>query len=274
MMQSILLAGGGAGGLTLISALSGLGLTSGLQVCLDPGDFESYIGSGQSVLDRSTNNFYFFLGTGSGVQTSDPTFSGPAAYPPSYFVATTESPAQFLSYHATNESSFNALHQNGASFSALLLYYRTGAGSVDLWGDDPQALANGMGLSYISPPGYVNLQVYSSGTSVSVLDAIATSTLSAGNWYFIAVSVTEAVGSGFFYLNGNYLQASGADTFDATYLNPSAGNATGGVLRIGQDGGSALAKGNRVSAFALWSRALTKANFDSIWNLMRSRFGL
>lgn len=266
MMQSLLLAGGGGGGgLTLISAISGAGLSSGLQVCCDAGDFQSYIGSGDSWLDRSPNGFYFVRGSGTGTSASDPTFNGPAGYIPAYW---SHDGAQFFSYHgATNEAVFQTIHQDNASFSMVGLVYVTSSGNVFLCGD---AIDAATGFSFGLRGLRTRMRVANGGATV--LD-VTGSAVSFGAWHMIGVSVSEAVGSGFYYVDGGYSPVAGADTFNATYATPSAGAATS-VMTVAGLVATGDPAGTRTAFFALWNRALTKANFDSIWALIRSRFGL
>lgn len=265
MMQSILLAGGAGGGLSLISALSGLGLTSGLQVCVDAGDFESYIGSGDSLLDRSGNNFYFVL---SGLTGGNPTFSGPSGYPAAYFGFS--SSQEFFDYNTTNEAVFNTIHQNGASFSLLAMVYPVSGNPDAICGDRG---ATGPGFDWKLAGDKAVFTVLVTGTAI--FEQTGDAAVSANVWHLMGVSVSEAVGSGFFYLDGNYNQVGGSDTFNATYSGPSSSGAFNRLGIASNGGGQAnVDVGWRQSCFALWNRPLTKANFDSIWNLMRSRFGL
>lgn len=273
MMQSILLAGGAGGGLSVIGTLSGLGLTSGLEVCIDAGDFQSYVGSGEPWLDRTPNNFFFFLGSGSAGTLANPAFSGPAGYAPAYFGITAA--GQRFTYHGANEAVFETFHRNNASFTAMMLYYHTGAGGQLLSDNDNTLGQNGIAIR--QGGGTLQLIVASTATAASAaLSVTLTASPTSGRWHFMAVSVSEAQGvsGGFFYLDGGYASsAANANPFDATYINPGAGNAAQ-IMEISDGGGSSLDAGYRISTLALWSRALTKANLDAIWEQLRTRFGI
>lgn len=273
MMQSLLLAGGGAGGLTMISTLSGLGLTSGLQVCVDAGDFESYIGSGQSWLDRSPNGNYFFLGN-SGGSLNDPVFSGPAAYPAAYFAVTAT--GNFFSYFTASATFFDSMHKDGAIYSAAILFYHTGVSSYWFWGDAAADTGEtGTQLGFVGP-NKLKLSVTVTASTTLAMGAIATFTPSSGAWHMLGVSVSEPGATGFFYLDGAFLPVSGSNTFVATYSGPSAGAAAQffSVFARGQNNTTTPSQGGKISFLSMWNVALTKANFDSIWALLRSRFNL
>lgn len=264
MMQSILLSGGG-GGLTLIGAISGAGLSSGLAVCLDAGDFQSFIGSGQSVLDRSGNSRTFFLGSGSATDASDPIFNGPSGYLPAYmsFQGT-----QMLTCTDSGAGAWGNTYQRDlASWSMLAIVYVTGTNGMIA------GSGNGIDRWRILLSGQRTVLEVQGSSAFALGPLAADTTMSVGRWHVLGVSVTEGIGSGFFYLNGAYNQVSGVDNFNSTYVAPSV-STTSNVKIGGMTVYPPLPSGSRWSCAAFWDRALTKANFDSLRSLLRGRFGL
>ena len=95
-------------------------------------------------------------------------------------------------------------------------------------------------------------------------------------WNQIGIVIDEAGGSSasFWYLNGAYNQVSSSNTFDAAYSSPSS--ATGDDCDFFENGnaGETCSSGVRLSGCMIWNDIRTKANFDSLWALQRTRFGL
>lgn len=239
------------GGLTLYQAIVSAGLTSNLKLCLDAADTLSY-SSGQSWLDRSGGGYDFFLGTTSGAESTDPVFTGPIGGSLSYW----DCNGDFFTYDSTNETWMDALHKDNAQFTLLQF--------VNLNSNDDFIVTSSgpPGIKWSRSATFHKLVVLP-GLTVTSDNAIST-----GAWHMLGVSIDETGASGFFYKDGSYDQVSASDTFNATYASPSASAA---AQTMTLPGGAAI---QSLAACAIWSAALTKANLDSIYNLMRGRFSI
>lgn len=269
-IQQILTAGG-VGTQTLFQVIQTAGLTANLQLCLDAGDPASYT-SGQSWLDRSGNGYDFFLGATSGAEASDPTLTGTAGVRDSYWAF---DGGDFFRYDTTNETWMQNIHKDNAVFTILSLYYRSTSASADMSTGTSGSGALATGFMFGNNGAIQYLLVQNAGANV--LTVTGDTSISEDAYHMIAVSLTEATGAGggFYYLDGAYNQVSASDTFTSTYSSPSAGSAsfTMEVAACGS-GGNPFESGDRLSAVAVWSSALTKAQLDVIWALIRGRFNL
>jgi len=266
-VQQLLLTGSTAN-ITLMQALTQLSLTTNLQICLDAGDSASWTGSGK-WLDRSGNGYDFFLGaTGTG-EATDPTFNGSVGdlLPTAYW---SSDGGDYFTYDTTNETWMQNLHKNNAVFT-IIAFGTLGTGISDICGTLGDSGSTGMFFC-----NFGNLWFRVENAGAQVIDK-QTSAVAAGTKGMIALSVDESVGSGggFFYLNGNYKQVGGSNTFDSTYSSPSAGAATR-TLQIGAQGNGVnpMPADAEIVAYAIWSTALSKVNLDSIFALMRVRLGV
>ena len=252
---------------TLISAITAAGLTSGLLLCLDAGDANSYT-SGTKWLDTSGNGYDFFLGTNG--TTYAPSFVGPAGSRNAYWA--NGSPTMFR-YDTTNEVWMQNIHKNNAVFTMLQIYYpNTSADVYNLNGTTGSI--GGTGFYWGALPA-LNLEVKNAGSSV--LSKTSATIPSDNDFHIVAVSVNEATGAGggFFYLDGNYSQVSGGNTWNSTYTSPSSGNATY-TMEIESIGNAETPPGaySRLACYAVWSVALTKADLDALKLQLRGRYGL
>lgn len=249
----------------LSTTLTQLGMTTNLQVCLDAGDSASFP-SGSQWRDTSGNGYDFDFGPAGG---TEPAFNG---------VAGTLSSAEYMSfdggdqftYESSNPAWVNTLHQNNAlwTFAAWIrpatisgVQRFTGTGQGAMAGTGVEVGCNGSGALMIS--------VRAGGSNA--LNATTGGTLATGAWQFVAWSLNEpAGGTGLnIALNGTITNAS------ATYSSPSASNA-GQVLQIGAAGNSALRveSGFRMAQAAWWTRALSTAELNLLFQATRGRFGV
>ena len=252
-------------GPTLMQAITAAGLTTNLQVCLDAGDPASYPGSGTKWLDVSGNGYDFFLGTDG--TTSAPTFVGVGRQSYWSFNGST-----FFRYDTTNETWMQNLHKNNAIYSCVAFSY-TIAGFNIIYGDMQDNQAN-IGADFYSGTRPAIGVVRGGGNALAVS---GDTSLTSGAWHMLGCSLNEATGSGggFFYSDGAYNQVSSSDTFNSTYTSPSASNATYTFEIGGWGNGGGSGNGGRMSCVAIWGgTAITKANMDTLWASMRSRFSL
>jgi hypothetical protein len=167
-----------------------------------------------------------------------------------------------------------ALHKNGASFTALFAT-RLPSGSEDaLFGDISGAALTGIRLIYLFTDRKPVFEVYNAGATA--LSKSGDTAPPVDQWFFEAISIDENGGNvSFFWRDGAYNQVSGSNTFDAAYTSPAAGNA-GVAFEIGAEGNAVdeLNCGSRLGLAAFWSSALTKTQLDNIFNKVRGRFNV
>jgi len=259
---------------TLKNVLVNLGLTTNLKLCLDSGDISGYV-SGQSWLDTSGGGYDFFRGADINASTDDPTFNGVSGSVTKneYF---SYDGGDFFQYDTTNESWMDNLHKNNAIFSIVAFYYQDADLDQSAFFTTAQDNTEiGINFSHqASGGGTFNLNVPNGvpGFALSVTGATDPADTA---WHMASCSLNEATGAagGFLYLDGAYNQVAASDTFTSTYTTPSAAAATR-TARIGWLV-SPDSAGQRIACIGVWEgTALTKANMDSIWAAMRSRFGL
>lgn len=256
---------------SLMSTLTTLGLTTGLKLCLDAGEGDSYDGSSQSWLDLSGNGCDFFRGTTSGAQASDPTFNG---------VADTLSSAEFFShdggdffrYDTTNEAWMNNLHK-AAIKATLLAVVKPSALFKRIFGT--RGAATNTGFFYSVTPGTGQQSIFVRNAGVNVLSSTFTASpnpSAADAWGVFAVSIQEGVASSsFFFSNG---VASTPATL--TYTLPASGDASF-TAEIGTEGNAVFPfeTGTSIAMFAAWEgTALTAWQLEQIYNKVRRRFAI
>lgn len=244
------------------SIIDDLGLSTGLQLCLDAGDAASYPGSGQKWLDRA-QGYDFFLGPDGTVTGTDPTFTGTAGdlKDTTYWAL---DGTQYFRYDSANEVWMESFHKAGAELTIVLWLQMGALGAGTAICGTQGATAGGTGFSFIMlPANQLQFQVINVGVNVL---AIATDsparTFAANEWAFIAVSVDESAGA-----NGAILQLNGGQqVWTSTYVSPAAGNASFS-MEIGARGNANLPLPNlsRIGATMMWNRALSAAELMSIY---------
>lgn len=256
---------------TLSEVIQLAGLTSNLQLCLDVGDPASYA-SGQTWADRSGNAYNFYLGADGSATASDPTYAA-VADRQSYF---SFDGGDYFTLAQANPTWINNMHKNNAAWTWLMLYRHPASGNIRPFGTDASS-SSSIGCD-VAMSGNLNLEVNNGGAGAAVLDVTSDSLSNyLDRWNVVACSLNEAAGAAgsFFYHNGNYAQVGGSNTFDGTYSSPSASSATYAMnlMALG-NAVNPTASDTRISCVAFWSAALSKANIDSIWTLLRTRFGI
>jgi hypothetical protein len=269
--------GVGSSQLTLHEAITAAGLTTNLETALDAGDRLSYT-SGQSWLDRSGNGFDFFLGIDGSATATDPTFNGTAGNISSSEYFSVDG-GDLFRYDTTNETWMQNLHKNNAAFTLFaVVWIGTGSTAQGIFGNCRGSTSN-IGIELlVNTSNQLAFQCMKGGSPASLTATADGTALTTGAFHAVAVSINEAAGAGggFFWIDGAYSQVSAADTFNATYTTPSASSATF-TSEIGARGDALqpLTANSRVPAFAAWEgTALSKANLDTLFALLRSRWGL
>lgn len=257
-------------GKRLKDILTTMGLTSGLELCLDAGDSASFAG-GASWLDTSGNGFDFFRGAASASGADDPMFEGVYGRKSRGDFFECDGADQFA-YDAANEAWMNNLHKDGAMFTIALWYYRpAGSGDVGLFGTTGAAgigtrLYQSGASEIILTGNYNNADAHNIDVS-SGLGAIV-----ASSWNFVSLSLTEATGAGGLLFNINGSTAS----LPSTYTTPTASDAAQ-PFAIGSNGNlaSPVRNGTRFAQFMAWEGvALTASQLAALFAATRGRFGV
>lgn len=265
------LVGSGVRRASIMETITGLGLTSGLQLCLDAGDAASYT-SGQAWLDTSGNGYDFFRGTTSASQASDPTFNGVAGAQSSSEYWSFDG-GDWFTYDTTNETWMQNLHKNNAKFSMAAWVYITDLSVTScLFGTDNNFASNvGMLVSANGgADGDIGLLVSNGGGAFALDVDTSAGLMSSGQWTFCGVAYDEATGSLTFQVQGTQ------EVKSATYTSPSASSATY-TLRVG-DGGNGdrpMRSGSRIANMTIWEGVtLAAADLTAIFQATRTKFGV
>lgn len=266
------------GNLSIYDAIVAAGLTTNLKLCLDAGDAASY-SSGQKWLDLSGNGHDFFRGATSGVDATDPTFNGVAGglSAAEYF---SFDGGDFFQYDTTNEAWMQTLHKDGAVFTILAVVYVVSGAEKNYFFITSGTDASGIG-TYAGISGSGKITLFVPNGSVASINATSDGSLATG-WHLVAISANENGGAsaGFFYLDGAYAQKGSADTWNPAYASPSASSASatariGSIPLVGSGFQDFNASTSRISGLAMWQgTALSKANLDTLWAMLRGRFAL
>jgi hypothetical protein len=236
--------------------------------CINPADL-----SPQTSYD-------YFLGATSGAEATDPTFN--SAGDASYF--SFDGGDYFThSLGSTSTAFLKALHKTGGKFSVETWFYFNGNAAQSSFFDSGTSDQGGSDMSRgviytctdttFSGVGQ-QLRVKRDSAAANALTVTTTAAFTAGNIYMTGLSY-EAGTSSFFYRNGAYDVTSSGATFTATLSTPGTADAAN-APRIGArgDGANRVPSGTRLYRMALYNRALSKTDFDSIWSANRARFGL
>jgi hypothetical protein len=248
---------------TLFSAIQRQGLTSGLKLCFDASDINSYAGSGTTWLDTSGNGYDFvphasspgswsFVGSAGGQSSGEGWHSGVGVF------ANQE-------YDSANETWMQNLHKNNAQFTFLRWYkFLSGAGnaSAQILSTRASAGSNTRGIQWenASSTELMTLRVYNgTDAQVQVISSGLAATQDA--WLFQAASIDEAAGTSAFRQNGDTASPSG------TYTSPTSSNATD-KLNIHIEEGT-------LASLAIWEGvALTAAQIEGLYEVTRNKFGV
>lgn len=243
------------------------GLTPAL--VLDAGDGASY-STGQSWNDLSGNTRHFNRGSDNTSQASDPTFNGtPGGLSLNEYFSCDG--GDFFTKATANDAYLNGLHKDAATWSFVAAVFVPDlAGVVGVF-STCTASAGTIG-AIVDLNATENLR-YRVGNGVSVTTVhTSTATATVGAWNVVGFSISENGGASgsFSYVNGT------ATTFNASVASPSSSDAstvaTFGALNGG--GSNIVPNGFRFGAAAMFSTALTTANFDAIRASLRARYGI
>lgn len=255
-------------GMKVINALTNLGLTSSLQLCLDAGDSNSY-SSGTKWLDVSGNGYDFNFGAAGAA----PTFNGTAGYMDAscYFGM---DGGDYFTYDTTNEPWMNNLHKDNATWTMYAWVWFGSLGGVQqgIFGTDALALGNvGVHSGAFTTNNYATFVRNGSGTTALNINPGAAAACTAGGWAFYSISVNEATGAG-----GALTQVNDVNSgTSSTYSSPSAAAATA-TMQIGAIGSNStiISASSRIGSFTMYSTAHTSSNQLDVFNATRGRYGV
>lgn len=163
----------------------------------------------------------------------------------------------------------NNIHKDNAKFSLAAWVHMAGTNAYLVGNNNNTTTNPGFCWRLIWDTSMVFSVTTGSGTA---LTATWTTTLPrVGQWLFVGLAVDEATATGLMYLNDN------TNSFTSTYTTPSASASTQ-TFTLGHIGGNSAAGstvGTRFAGFMGWDgQALTAANFQTIFNATRGRFGV
>lgn len=249
--------------------IDGLGLSSGLKLCLDAGDSASLASSATKWNDLSGNGYDFNFGSGAGADAADPTQNGtPNALTSAEYLSVDG--GDYLTYDTTNETWMNSLHKDSVAATLLFwVYIASTASFFSLAGTKGSNAGGNIGIDFNVSSGALILRQRNGVTQQQL--ANSTPVVSAGAWFMVGFSINEAAGaSGLIYaVNGS------TSVHDATYSSPTASDATY-ALQIGT-GGNAVNRalsGTRFAGALAWDTALSAAQIGNIFTATRGRFGV
>lgn len=257
-----------------INIIKGLGLAANLKLCLDARDPASYV-SGQSWLDRAGGGYDFFLGADGSATATDPTFTGTAGSLSAYWAF---DGGDYFTYDTTNEAWMQNIHKDNAKWGAFFwVYLASTTGDPALAGTRSNSNSNiGFRINVAAGTGDRLLLLISNGSGTvsmnSTTNGATTDIPGTGQWFFVAVSVDEAVGAG-----GGFIQANlSASTFTSTYGSPSASAATY-TMQLGAAGNATepMTNGSRMAGAVMFEGvAPTQAQATDFFNATRGQFGV
>lgn len=252
----------GARGTSLINTINNLGLSSGLKLCLDAGDLNSYDGSSQTWKDLSGNGADFNRGTGSGSDAADPTFAGVAGRQ-SLAERFSYDGADFFTLASANPSWVDACHKANATFTVAAWQYMNAQDAVTDNGGRLGTLQTNTQIGFQLGTSAASLRKMGIGVangSGTVYTKVTSASIVNNAWNFIAISVDMTTGTVIFNINGT-----GETYTGQAYTSPSSSPATN-VLEIGAVAGVAANKSGCLErAISMWSVARSDANLQALY---------
>lgn len=243
------------------SIIDDLGLSTGLQLCLDAGDLASYPGSGQTWFDRAQGND-FFLGATSGAEASDPTFNGTAGNLKDTTYWSFDGGDYFTS-DAANPAWMNDIHKAGAKFTAVFWSWPGSLGVKTGWFGGEADDKNEIGVNfYRDATSRLRYDVANASATLALQFQSTILLPSAGVWHFLAISHNDTGGAA-----GSFVQINTAtETFDGALASPNSAAATQ-LFQIGAVGLNVLPLENtsRFGMVAMWNRNLSAQEVMSIY---------
>jgi hypothetical protein len=259
--------GGGPG--VLLNAITGAGLTSNLELCLDATSALSYPG-GDTWLDVSGHGMHFYRGSGSGSDSTDPTFNGSIGGSSSSDYFSTDGADYFSLVSGANPTWVENMHKAGAAFSLFFVVYcPPSVTNIPLFSTEGGLATIGFGIDYFGDP---TQRMYVENGASFVLVNNQSSAINVGAWNIVQVSIAAGVVNGSrILLNGTVLI-----TFTATYTSPSASAATypAKIFARGNVVSGTADSGTRLAQVAGWSSALSAVQSQALTNIVKPIYGI
>lgn len=258
---------GKSAGASLLSLINNAGLASGLLVCLDAGDINSYSGSGQlwtNVAPNATTDFY--LGVSSSVESGiDPVFTGTAGDPNAYFLL-----PQNGGFIETTGGWDDAFVKNNYAWTAIFIIYRPST-----------TLVNTQNLytigKYYTPPdarvgyltsGYMTFYIDPTSDSGSVTTTSSSLYVPTEQLCLLGYSIKDATSSSIFQLN-SVQEVVNTNNSQSNLVAPSGASAFGRYPDVTTQGSNPNV---RYYGLAVWNTNLTSAQLTALRNALLNRW--
>lgn len=243
--------------LRLKNLIESAGLLANLKICLDPGDRNSWPGSGSTFFDVSGNGYHFALGSAASPVASGPTFVGKVGnMSDAEYWNSPSGGVGFSLASGANDTFLNSLHKIGGQWMALELCFTTsgyGAGFNTHTG----VIGNtSVGIGLMQSAGILPQSVVGNGSQQVNSASVAAGAFNAIQLFGWGRKITSNTNRDTaFYVNSTYEFNNSTSSF-----TPSASNASlAARLGLTSDGSTAMTAGRRLYGFAMFDRILTAA---------------
>ncbi|TGQ12501.1 MULTISPECIES: hypothetical protein [unclassified Mesorhizobium] len=248
---------------TIKEMVTDAGLLGNLAVCLDPGDKNSWPGSGQTVFDVSSNGRNFTLGTSTSVGVDDPTFNG---------IAGSESSSEYFSSDGgdgfqkatANDTFMNSLHKVGFNWTIISIEFFSASYGAAFTTRSRAVNANhDTGLSTYTAAGQPWFRMSNGSASISTALFTASTPIASNLMLMIGVggkynSNTNRDFSA--YVNGTFQIQNFTDSFVPTASDGS----TQAKFGLTSDNSLFMGSGRRVHGFLMFNKMLSQVEFDAL----------
>lgn len=255
-------------GTSLINTIRNLGLTSGLQVCLDAGDANSY-SSGQVWGDLSGNGYDFNRGTGSGSDGADPTFNGTAGRQSSGEYWSGDG-GDYFTYDSAIETWMQSLGKSGQSVSVFAHAYIAADTDATIFGTNSDTASAGASFGYVASFNKMVFTVQQTDAQFGNFGGVGPDLTGLMPKVFaVGFAATLTNGQGYtVHVDGtNYAGTIGTDIVSTNPPNNMKIMARGDASRI-------FPSGARLFDLAIWSSKLADADIVALHNATKGRYGL
>lgn len=251
-------------GLSLKQLITAAGLWANCELCLDPGDHQSWPGSGSTIFDVSGNGLHFTLGSAASPAAAAPSFAGKAGARSAneYLVNNGANNQCGLSLASGVNSAFlDSLHKSSFNWSIVELGLVV-TNSVQFVTKTGAVTSSAVGVSnYISSSGFVLANAIGNGSG-------NVGSNSSGG---VGTSTLQMLGTGrkwnsnsnrdaSFYINGTYSSSNNTSSF-----TPSTSNAsTRALIGLVTDASNGWPVGRRMYGFAMFDHMLVQAEYDAL----------
>lgn len=254
---------GGRPSQSLKTLIRDAGLLANMKMCLDPGDRNSWPGSGQTLFDVSGNGYHFNLGASSGAGADDPAFVGRVgAQTDGEYFNSPSGGVGFSLASGANDTWLNGLHKTGYNFSICTIEYFTGTYGAGFTTKAGAINSNNAGVSnYVAS----NNSVFTIGNGSTAFASTSTLTLPTNTPFLLGVSRrynSTTSRDTTWQINGGFESIPGTSSF-----TPSGSNSSAARYGLALDGSTAMAAGRRLYGLAMFDRLLTQTE----WATLRSR---